>query len=705
MKKQTLKSEFHEERMNFKKFILENPNYYGQIKKSKTKGIKSASGNITFEELVSIGYNPETCQLDATIAIKLQSGFSGPLCQNGSFEYVRFFLDYGSGWEDQGYVAINLHDIPTKLDCLKHPEKPMHYVASLSIKPKAKFCSVHVLPKARAILSWEALPTENDPDYDMAWGNRIDGVVQIKNFPQFIHISKNAEINEALINKFLDTAINNPELKVNNIKEIVEAETNEKVDDILNVKQNKNIVELSDYYKKHNHAIEPLRLSLKEIDKCVKQNNIQYTASVIEKMSYLKIDWDKIISLFGKTKANVDYEELKNVGLDYNKDCFVATIEIKKTSGFMGDLCTKGSNEYVAFWVDWNNDCNWEYVGTTKVNVHDFSETSKNHLFYTALLPYDFTYHRKKCTNPNVVKVRGVLSWNVEPSKTNHDELKTYGNRIDTYVEIKPGFVPGEIYPAIIGLGGVPVDKINDITGLTTSDALFILNAHKVDSLGRSCPFAGTVVLQGVPFPGYKYRVQVKRVGDGSWSTLHDSLLLVGWDAITYKVKYTTITPDSNGYYDYQQFNVNIDNVLARWQTSGDEKWEVKLDILGIYGSAIKTIQLCNSRLLEAALNIDNGGNCKDFVVGSNIDCHFVARGKYFGSFALHYLGTMLPPAPDIYTETLPAPGNSFTFNTTGVPACGYSIGVSVWDRVICDSQSVGHSPIYSGTGLCLRKS
>ncbi len=615
----------------------------------------------------------------------------------------KIFLDYGTGWEDQGYVAINLHDIPTETDCLKHPEKPLSYIASLTINPKKAFCSKHVLPKARAILSWEAIPTANDPEYTMVWGNTLDATIQIKNLPQFIHIHPDLEIKEVLINKFLDLAINNPQLKVESIKKIIESETNEKFDDINAKKATQDLIALVEYYKKNNVKVDPLRLTIKDIDKCSKQNNPVYTQSVIDKIKYFNLDWDKIISLFNKTKANIDFEELKSVGLDYNKECFVGTIEIKKTSGYNGDLCTKGSYEYVAFWVDWNGDCNWEYAGTTKVNTHDFSEVSKNHLFYSAILPYDFTYHRKNCINPNVVKIRGVLSWNVEPSKTDPDDLQTYGNRVDTFIQVKPGIVPGEVYPAIIGLGGVPVDRIDAVTGLTESDAIFILNAHKVDTLGRPCPFAGTVVLQGPPFAGYKYRVQVRRAGDVAWTTLDSELLLVGWDNTTYNVKYTTINPDVNGYYEYQPYNVNIDNVLVRWQTSGDDLWQIKLDILG-HGSVIKNIQLCNNVLLEAALNIDNGGNCKDFVVGSNIDCHFVARGKYFNCFTLHVAGTILPPVPDKYSETSIAPGNPFSFNTSGIPACGYSVGVTVWDRVICNSQSVGRY-IYSGTGYCLRKS
>ena len=76
---------------------------------------------------------------------------------------MRFFLDYGAGWEDQGVMGFNVHDIPNSNDCHKDPTKPLSYVASLKIDPKRKVCRIPVLPKVRAILSWQAIPPAGNP--------------------------------------------------------------------------------------------------------------------------------------------------------------------------------------------------------------------------------------------------------------------------------------------------------------------------------------------------------------------------------------------------------------------------------------------------------------------------------------------------------------------------------------------------------------
>jgi hypothetical protein len=86
------------------------------------------------------------------------------------------------------------------------------------------------------------------------------------------------------------------------------------------------------------------------------------------------IDWTKVIGELESTSADVSYEQIESVGFDYNLEQFIASIRIKRPAGYSGDLCTAGSLEYVSFWADWNNDCNWHYVGATTVNVHDIND-------------------------------------------------------------------------------------------------------------------------------------------------------------------------------------------------------------------------------------------------------------------------------------------------------------------------------------------
>jgi hypothetical protein len=77
----------------------------------------SGAYNTVFEELTCVGYNPDKKLLEAVIRVKQPTGYSGDECTPGSYEYIRFFVDTGKGFQDAGLMAINVHDIPDAHDC------------------------------------------------------------------------------------------------------------------------------------------------------------------------------------------------------------------------------------------------------------------------------------------------------------------------------------------------------------------------------------------------------------------------------------------------------------------------------------------------------------------------------------------------------------------------------------------------------------
>jgi hypothetical protein len=168
------------ERASFRELLLTNPNYFGQLEKSDLKAQVAFTQNTKYEELKCVGYNPVLSTLEATFTVKLAAGYKGSLCQAGSYEYVRFFVDYGSGWQDAGAVATNVHDIPVKRDCAEQPDRPLSYVATLHLKPKRDFCRRPVLPRVRAILSWDQMPTPGNPNFHPVWGNVHECNIQIQ---------------------------------------------------------------------------------------------------------------------------------------------------------------------------------------------------------------------------------------------------------------------------------------------------------------------------------------------------------------------------------------------------------------------------------------------------------------------------------------------------------------------------------------------
>src|SRR5258708_1782184 len=134
------------ERVNFHKLIAANPNYFGNIASSPFPPVVQIQNNTSFEEVTCIGFNPVTNLLEAVIQIKRPNGYGGDPCAAGTFEYVRFFLNYGLGWEDAGLAAMHVHDIPNQNDCAKDPENPPTSPPPLTRHPKPNGPRVPVPP-------------------------------------------------------------------------------------------------------------------------------------------------------------------------------------------------------------------------------------------------------------------------------------------------------------------------------------------------------------------------------------------------------------------------------------------------------------------------------------------------------------------------------------------------------------------------------
>jgi hypothetical protein len=494
-------------------------------------------------------------------------------------------------------------------------------------------------------------------------------------------------------------ATNSPNLQISQVNEIIHQHFPGLKADFNESGTEASLAELKNLYAS-NTEISPARYGFSHLQAALISPNL--TSGYMEIWKETKLDWGKYLEEVLDKKANTFYEELETVGLDYNLERLIATFRVKKSFGFLGNLCKAGSKEYVAFWADWNDDCNWSYMGTVSVNVHDISSIPAGGICYAAILPVNLMNHRKKCIDPKVVRIRAVLSWQTPPSIINPSALQVYGNMKDAHIQIKPGaqINPGEVKPIIIVLGGIPEDQIDNGTGLTHPDALFAFSGLQPDPLKRPCPFGGRVVLQGPSFPGYKYRVQVRPAGTVPWTTVVTPLLLTGWKLVPPYVVHSVNSPDSAGYFDFVEYTKNIDNILAWWDTSGNDLWEIKLEIPG-HGVVSKYMQLDHTAP-TATLEIDNGGNCKDFNQGDIIKGHFVTGDAYFGQFDI---GAALDPANiTIFDETGPAPGHGWKIDTSTWDPCGYTINLSASDRTIINSGPGSHNSASAHVGFCLRK-
>jgi hypothetical protein len=404
------------------------------------------------------------------------------------------------------------------------------------------------------------------------------------------------------------------------------------------------------------------------------------------------IDINDLVLGIEDTTGDVSYEELEDVGLDYNQEKLVATYRVKKQSGFSGGLCSKGSTEYVAFWVDFNGDCKWQYLDTVAVKAYDFSPLPGGGLCYTAVLPVDLSKIRRGCNKPLIGRVRAVLSWNTPPSKVDPSKVPHWGNRLNAHVLIPPGDVYTGVHPTLTVVGGIGVPYINNITGLTTATAKFVDNGLKADSLGRTCPFGGRVVVRGPGFPGYRYRVQVREDGTSVWSTLIRKLWVTTTGGFG---SYHTI--DGDGWFKYLSYSQNFAGILAYFDTSGNEKWEIRLQIEGAFGSASQIVQLDNTWPTVDVSITSPVGDCGLLMPGALMEGKAVATDSYMGRWSVVIDGgpSGFGPVPTTTgsggTSNTPAGGSNWTFSTFGLIQCGYVVRVHARDRAIVNSIGGNH--------------
>ncbi len=270
--------------MEFGYLMLKNPNYFGNMPELGKAEITLVEDTY-YEDIACIGFNPEQDTLYAIIRIKQNYGYGGDLCSKGSYEYVRFYVDWDNDgdfdeeFEDVGVASVNVHDIPGS--------KPLYYCVMLKLDSKKKPCNYPQVLKVRAILSWSAVPPEKNPDWKPVWGEVDERYIQIRPSP-------------FLVADLID--IIGPEI----IKE--------------------KIGKLKDYLDLETPVLKPIEPSLEELEreykgKGVPEHRIKFKqiASNIEKFSKDALSVSPVLKSFVadalKCKFDTSYEELQCVGL------------------------------------------------------------------------------------------------------------------------------------------------------------------------------------------------------------------------------------------------------------------------------------------------------------------------------------------------------------------------------------------------------
>jgi hypothetical protein len=667
-------------RANMPLLLLANPNYFGTAPNTGIAPVLNIAGDTAYEQLGCVGYNATLGRLEAVIAINQDSGYNGGLCTAGSQEYVRFYTsaDNGATWQDQGVASFTVNDLPGP--------KPLQYSVALPVSLPAYWCVIDNLPLVRAILSWNVAPPANTPDFVPVWGNVVNATIQVPGsmFIELGGLLDHAKL--ALPAEVLDLVDSTQAVPVAPAKALTPTA-------------------LAGLYP--HGTVPPHRQFYKLV------TQVSGAPAAKNPLAGLGLNLGSVVSSMLATSGDTSFEQLDCVGLDINRALLAAVVQIKQSSGYNGGPCTAGSIEYVAFWVDWGTG--FEYVGTTSFTAHDLAAVPAGGVDYAVAFPVDLASHAQPCSaGPQTATVRAILSWDVAPPSTNPNYVPVWGNQLDALVQIPAGdaFVVGTANIAIIG--GIGVADI-DTTGATASPgmtqpfALFSAGGQPADPVlgSRQCPFGGQITIQGVPSPGYSYRVMVQQVGTSTPIPVTTPFSITNSFGVP-----STVTPSADGFCQYVSSAQNLDNTLAYWESSGDALYYVWLEIADssytVLGSTPPYLIQLDNTAPAAVIHIDNGGDCKQFPVGgAPIQGHFVATDLNFGSFSLDTTPVTQNPnepttATPTYQATAPLPGDAWSLDLTGMPACGYVVQLWVYDRSIVGSVPYQHNSNYSDVGFCL---
>jgi hypothetical protein len=680
-------ADIEQERRLFREYLLSNPNYFGTNPASKQEPVLKINNNTKYEEIGCVGFDPKFSLLEAVVFVNEAYGYGGTICQEGTPQYVRFYLsfDRGETWEDQGLTSFRAYNIPER-------SQRLEYAVTLETDALREFCSLSRPVLCRAILSWNNPPTPDTPAFIPVWGDVHDTWV----FPTPTRLTILPDLFEAYEVKAPQALLD----------QLPDAET-------ISLKKTPSLsaIEQLKMIQEGELKVDPSRAAYPAMHSLLKGGSQMSITDALAQselagLDELKIDIDQLLKPFAGKDGNTTYEELECVGLSPGEEYLVGTLRIKRPNGFSGGPCTEGSSQYVAFWADLNGNGTYEtHLGTADIRVFDVNDIPDGGLEYSVTLPVDFSAERRPCEEgARLIPIRAILSWNTPPDPSDPEFVPAWGNREDTLVQVRPGRsvqAPGAYFTA---LGGIAEEQINDVTGETVPGAQFVLNALSVDEENRPCRFGGRVVINGNQFPGYTYRIDVQEAGTTAWTPLTRSLKVLQSDGTL-----ADHTPDtSDGLFSFLGHANNTLNVLGYWDTSGDGEWTVRLRVFDASGTTLigaetQRLHIKNSRP-TVDLEITTGaGDCDKFAKGTTVEGRFVALDDNFGHFTLGVLpgnsgGTVNPPRRT--TPTAPA-GETWRLQTNSMDPCGYVLRVRAEDRTIINSARVGWAAATS-VGFCL---
>lgn len=675
--------EVEKERSSFKTLLLSNPNYFGTLPESDFDPVEPISGNTSYEEVTCLGLHPDQDRLEAVVDIKRPSGYQTGPCGSGSPEYVRFFVEDNNNntWRDLGTDHFLAYNMPAG-------SHPLSYTVTVPIDEPEKYCTDEHLLKVRAIVSWNQKPPAGKAKWTPTWGNVLDATVQI-DAKQWSMAPVGELVEEGLLT--IDDSIKSqldlnaplpgqslPALSFEGLKEQY-AET-DVPSHRFGFAEAKKLTEGS----LTGEVIDPV-LEPGEID----AGGFELTPG--EELADL-------LENLESTAGDTSYEELLCAG--YNPDTreVGGVLSIKRSSGYSGGLCTKGSTEYVGFWVEHGGT--WHSLGVAQVQVYDLSGAGGGDTVEYAVIRATNGIPELPCEDLTGLRMRAILSWNTPP--TGPAFTPTWGNVLETHIQPPEGepLEPGELTRLrVFHINTASTDNIDNTTGRATN------NTGYVDR-----PFGGPIVISGDFLKkkdvfddktgkvksGKPHLYQVFWQKDGAPKTR--TQLTNSFDIRIYPKNFPTsdsvtktqsvTTVDGDDYYTYMEstFQAVKDRILAVWPAQGLDHGLYTLEVKGFAWDSTTSSYVQTNSIVQkiyvyngfphtktvqgpGGLSVPreepeltlkmNAGNCADITKGEVVEGTYEVRDHFFGALSVRMVPTSINDKRYQSPVTVTNPANS----------------------------------------------
>ena len=169
------------------------------------------------------------------------------------------------------------------------------------------------------------------------------------------------------------------------------------------------------------------------------ENERQYfRALILENPNYFGTVADSPLDAIADIQLSTKYESIGCVGLEPELDRLEAVVYVNEPFGYGGGICTKGTKEYVRFFLSYNNGATWIDQGVSSFNAYDIPEgtVGRRRLEYAVSRPID--PRKRFCSQENTVLARAILSWSLVPTPGDPDFIPVWGEVHNTYIELKP---------------------------------------------------------------------------------------------------------------------------------------------------------------------------------------------------------------------------------------------------------------------------